>query len=31
MPNPYQLAFPARLGLDLSVFAFTLDEALDTP
>ncbi|WP_159877384.1 type VI secretion system Vgr family protein [Aquitalea denitrificans] len=31
MPNPYQLAFPDRLGLDLSVFAFTLDEALDTP
>ena len=31
MPNPYQLAFPARLGLTLSVREFSLSEALDTP
>ena len=31
MPNPYQLSFPDRFGLALSVLEFSLTEALDTP
>uniref|UniRef100_UPI002585E7C7 hypothetical protein n=1 Tax=Aquitalea sp. TaxID=1872623 RepID=UPI002585E7C7 len=31
MQNPYQLAFPSRFKLALSVYKFHIEEALDRP